>query len=429
MSSQHGTGELAGHPVTARLLGAEQRLRRWSADHPWVSDAFVVAVTFVLFCLPDLVEGSDGPEPPINLTEVSRPVMVLFHIGLLVPLWWRRRAPLLALHAVAVVFLAQWAIGFLLRADVALLIAIYSVVKYERVRRLPLAAPVLLAGLVLTMVRLSGQLSLLDVAFVAVGAGTAAAALGFAVRVRRDQLNALRDRARRLEIERDQRTRLATATERARVAREMHDIVGHSLSVIITLADGGAYAAEHDPKRGKQALLLIGETGRRSLAELRRILGVLRQQDDETELRPQPGIADIDPLCARIRDAGTDVEYHTSGDVATLDQGVQLAAYRITQEALTNALRHAGPRTRIRLALRADDDRLRITVRDSGRADGAGPPPDGPDPDEPGHGLIGMRERAALFGGTVVAGPGADGGWTVEADLDVNPLVPLEGPA
>src|SRR5512138_1107034 len=112
---------------------------------------------------------------------------------------------------------------------------------------------------------------------------------------------ALRERAVQLEIERDQRSRLATADERARVAREMHDILGHSLSVIITLADGGAYASDAAPERGKEALRLIGDAGRGSLAELRRMLGVLREQADEPSLAPQPGIADLDPLCRQIR--------------------------------------------------------------------------------------------------------------------------------
>ncbi|MFI5956753.1 sensor histidine kinase [Cryptosporangium sp. NPDC051539] len=412
--SQHVAGELAGHPVIARLLSTEQRLRRWGADHSWAFDTVVVLVTFMLFCAPDLVHAGGRPDPPIQLTEVSRPVMLLFQLGLLIPLWWRRRAPLVALHVVTAVFGVQWAIGFLLRADVAVLIAIYSVVKYERIRRVPLAAPVLLAGLVLATARLAGQLSLADVAFVAISAGTAAAALGFAVRIRRAQLDALRERAVRLEIERDQRSRLAAATERTRVAREMHDIVGHSLSVIITLADGGAYAADVTPERSKQALQLIGDTGRRSLGELRRILGVLREQTDEPELHPQPGIADLDPLCQRVRDAGAEVEYHTGGDLGALDLGIQLAVYRIVQEALTNALRHAGPQTRIHLTVRAENNRVQLVVRDSGRRAGATPPPE---PAETGHGLIGMRERAALYGGSVTVGPADDGGWIVQAVL------------
>ena len=217
-----------------------------------------------------------------------------------------------------------------------------------------------------------------------------------------------------LEIERDQRSRLAAATERARVAREMHDILGHSLSVIITLADGGAYASDTAPERGKEALRLIGDAGRSSLAELRRMLGILREQADEPTLAPQPGIADLEPLCRQIRAAGPRVEYRSTGELDALDVGVQLAAYRIVQEALTNSLKHAGPHTRIGLTLQVDGTRLRITVRDSGPPAGERPAP----PAGEGHGVVGMRERAALYGGTVTAGPSPGGGWSVTAELD-----------
>jgi signal transduction histidine kinase len=316
------------------------------------------------------------------------------------------------------------AAGILLRADVALLIAVYSLVLHGPLRQLPRAVPALVVTFVLVVVRLSGTLSVWDVMFFIASIGTAAAALGFAVRIRRAQLAALRDRAVQLEIERDQRSRLAAATERARVAREMHYIVGHGLSVIITLADGGRYAADIAPERSKQALQLIGDTGRRSLAELRRILGVLREQTDEPDLSPQPGIRDLDPLCQRIRAAGPQVEYQSTGELGTLDLGVQLAAYRIVQEALTNTLKHAGPHSRVHLALRVDGTRLRILVRDNGRPDGADRPAH---PAEPGNGLVGMRERAALYGGTVAVGPTPAGGWHVDADLDLTPLPGLEG--
>ena len=419
MSRQHDpAGTLIGHPLTARLLALGQRLRQWDAAHRWMLDTAVVLVVFLIFCLPDLTLDRAHSDAPITLTQRPLPQMLLLQAGLLIPLWWRRRAPLLAFYAVTAVFLVQWAAGVLLRADVALLVAIYSLVLHGRLRRVVWAVPALIASFVLVVVRLSDTLSVWDVMFFLTGVGGAAAALGFAVRIRRAQLAALRDRAVQLEIERDQRSQLAAATERTRVAREMHDIVGHSLSVIITLADGGAYASDAAPDRGKEALRLIGDTGRRSLAELRRMLGVLREQTDEPNLSPQPGIADLDPLCQRIRAAGPQVEYRSTGGLDTLDLGVQLATYRIVQEALTNTLKHAGPHTRVHLALRVDGSRLRILVRDTG--------PHGPSdrrvrPGPEGHGLIGMRERAALYGGTVTAGPTPGGGWTVETDLDLTP--------
>ncbi|MEV0415478.1 histidine kinase [Streptomyces sp. NPDC050448] len=159
-------------------------------------------------------------------------------------------------------------------------------------------------------------------------------------------LGALRERAARLEVERDQRSRLAAAAERARIAREMHDIIGHNLSVIIGLADGARYAADLAPQGSKEALQLIGGTGRQALGELRRMLGVLRDEGpDEPRLSPQPGVADVDALCARVRAAGPHAVYRTVGEVEALDHGLQLAVCRIAQEALTHTLNHAGPHT------------------------------------------------------------------------------------
>jgi signal transduction histidine kinase len=425
-SENDAASALVGHPLTARLLRAGQRVRQWDAAHRWALDTAVVLVVFLMFCLPDLAQDQGHPDAPIIFTQhpLPLPEILLVQAGLLIPLWWRRRAPLLAFYAVAAVFLAQWAAGIVLRADVALLVVVYSLVLYGRLRHLLWAVPALIAAFVLVGVRLSATLSVWDVMFFVSSVGVAAAALGFAVRIRRAQLAALRDRAVQLEIERDQRSRLAAATERARVAREMHDIVGHSLSVIITLADGGAYAANVAPERGKEALRLIGDTGRRSLAELRRMLGVLRVQTDEPNLSPQPGIADLDPLCHRIRAAGPQVEYQSTGELDALDLGVQLAAYRIVQETLTNTLKHAGPHTRVHLALRIDGTRLRILVRDTGPPGAADRPAR---PNEDGHGLIGMRERAALYGGTVTVGPTPGGGWSVAADLDLTPLPEPKG--
>ncbi|WP_308121223.1 sensor histidine kinase [Paractinoplanes bogorensis] len=405
----------SGHPMADRWFRAGRRMREWDAGHRWALNTGVVLVTFLAFGVPDLVHGEGPGDGPISLSKLDVVPALLLQAALLVPLWWRRRAPLTTLYVVLAVFVAQWAAGIMLRADVAVLIAVYSLVLHGRPRRLPWAVPGLVVAVVVVVVRLSGVVSVWDVLFFVASFGTAAVALGLAIRIRRAQLAALRERAEQLEIERDQRSRLAAATERTRVAREMHDILGHSLSVIITLADGGAYAADTAPERSKQALRMISDTGRTSLAELRRMLGVLREQADEPALSPQPGVADLDPLCRQIRAAGPHVEYHSSGALDELDAGVQLAAYRIVQEGLTNALKHAGPRTRIDLALRIEGARLRITVRDTGRP--AGEP--GVAAAGEGHGVVGMGERAALYGGTVTAGPVAGGGWSVTADLEV----------
>ncbi|MFF7974615.1 histidine kinase [Streptomyces sp. NPDC007905] len=407
-------------PLVARLGRAGQRLRQADRARPWVLDTAVVVLVFAMFCLPDLLHAGagdgDGPHRlRLALTRLPAAGMAALQAGLVLPLLWRRRRPLAAFGAIWAVFLLQWSLNAALRADVALFIALYSLALHGRLRQLPWACGLMAGGMAVVAVRLSPVVSVWDALFFLLSTATAAVALGLMVRIRRAQLAGLRDQAARLEVERDQRSRLAAATERARVAREMHDIVGHNLSVIITLADAGAYATDTAPERGKEALHLIGDTGRQALGELRRVLGVLRAASDgppgEPELSPQPGIADIDALCENVRAAGLDVVYRSAGDIDALDDGVQLTVYRIVQEALTNTLKHAGAGTRATLAIAVEDARLTIRVKDTGPA--ARPGPTG----EEGHGLVGMRERAALYGGTVSAGPAAGGGWTVEAVL------------
>nr|BFD86728.1 sensor histidine kinase [Streptomyces sp. Xyl84] len=417
-------------PLVARLGRAGQRLRHADRARPWALDTAVVVLVFLLFCVPDLLHafgvisgdgGGDGPRR-FRLLFTRLPVagMLGLQTGLVLPLLWRRRAPAVAFGVVTAVFVLQWSLGAALRADVSLFVALYSLTLHGRLRQLPWACAAVAGALSLVAARVSAVISVWDALFFLLSTATAALALGLVVRIRRAQLAGLRDRATRLEIERDQRDRLAVAAERARVAREMHDIVGHNLSVIITLADAGAYATATAPARGEEALHLIGDTGRQALSELRRVLGVLREAGDsggEPELRPQPRLADIDALCEGVRAAGLEVLYRTAGDVDALDSGVQLTVYRIVQEALTNTLKHAGAGARATLAIVVEDSRLTIAVQDSG------PPAPAVGPgttNEEGHGLVGMRERAALYGGHVSAGP-AGPGWTVRATLDLTP--------
>ncbi|MGI5133648.1 MULTISPECIES: sensor histidine kinase [unclassified Streptomyces] len=415
-------------PLVARLGRAGQRLRHADQARPWVLDTAVVVLVFLLFCLPDLLHavgviGGDGDGPRrfrVAFTRLPVAGIMALQAGLVLPLLWRRRAPAAAFGAVTAVFVLQWSLGAALRADVALFVALYSLALHGRLRQLAWACAVAAGALSLVAVRVSAAVSVWDALFFLLSTATAALALGLMIRIRRAQLVGLRERAARLEIERDQRGRLAVAAERARVAREMHDIVGHNLSVIITLADAGAYAAGAAPERGKEALHLIGDTGRQALSELRRVLGVLREADGapaEPELSPQPGLTDLDALCEGVRAAGLEVVYRTVGDIDALDSGVQLTVYRIVQEALTNTLKHAGAGARANLAIVVEDTRLTITVQDSGPSTPVGRPRTA---NEEGHGLVGMRERAALYGGHVSVSP-AGAGWTVRADLDLTP--------
>jgi signal transduction histidine kinase len=221
--------------------------------------------------------------------------------------------------------------------------------------------------------------------------------------------------------ERDQQARLAAAQERARVSREMHDILGHTLAVIVGLADGAAALAETRPERGADTLRIIADSGRDALSELRRLLAVVGEEDKpqgEAPLAPQPCLADLDAMLERFRAAGPATTLHTEGDLTALTQGLQLAVYRIAQEALTNTLKYAGTATTVTVSLTADSGLVRLMVADTG-------PPHASHADRPrggsGRGMVGMRQRAALYQGSIAAGPNTYGGWTVRALLKTTP--------
>lgn len=244
---------------------------------------------------------------------------------------------------------------------------------------------------------------------------TIAWALGLVQRTREERMEAIRERARILEQERGRESELAAAAERARIAREMHDIVAHSLAVIIAQADGGRYAARQDPEAGERVLTTIADLGRDALADIRRILGVLRHDDPDTdEVRPQPTQEDLGEVIERVRATGASVAWSRIGEPRPLVPGMGLTLQRVCQEALTNSLKHAGEGARMAVLLQWFEDRVVLQVDDDGR--GAAAISDGS-----GSGLLGMRERAALFGGQVVAGPKRGGGYRVTLTLPLPP--------
>lgn len=214
------------------------------------------------------------------------------------------------------------------------------------------------------------------------------------------------------EAGREQAARAAVHEERGRIAREMHDIIGHNLAVINALADGGAYAAQASPERAKEALEAIGRTSREALGELRRVLSVLKAEDgEEVELAPQPGLGELEVLIERVREAGLPVTVRTSGEPWELSENQQLAVYRTVQESLTNVFKHATGPKRAEVALDYREDGLSVTVANSGdRVEVPGAQ----------RGLAGLAERAAAFDGTMVAGPEARGGWRVALWLPRN---------
>ncbi|MBB0231480.1 sensor histidine kinase, partial [Streptomyces calidiresistens] len=266
--------------------------------------------------------------------------------------------------------------------------------------------------------------------------------LGDSLRTRRAYYAELEQRAARLERERAARERIAVAAERARIARELHDVVAHNVSVMVVQADGAAYVLDSAPAQARDALRTISCTGREALDEMRRLIGVLGEGTDEGgNLLPQPGVEQVADLVQQVRDAGLPVDFRVEGTPRPLPGGVDLTAYRIVQEALTNTRKHAGPTPGALVRLRYAADALRVLVEDDGRGSvGTGPAPDAParpgaarvtgarpgaprrdgpegEPEPPGSGLIGMRERVGMVGGTLEAGPRPGGGYRISAVL------------
>ena len=320
---------------------------------------------------------------------------------------------------------ASWALS-LLPVDVVVLVALYSVTAHgpRNADLLALLGGFLGAGCVGLSVRLMGtdQGTSFVMALGTAGLVLAVWAVARQRTTRGHAVTALRERNAALESERDRYAQLAVATERTRIAREMHDIVAHSLSIVIAQADGGRYAAATDPAAAERALTTIADMSRAALRDMRSILGVLRSDegDDAAPLAPQPVHADLEELAAQVRDAGLPVSLVSIGVPRRLPPGVGLAVYRICQEALTNALKHAGPAAQAIVRLEWHSDSLDLRIDDDGR--GAAASGDGR-----GQGLVGMRERTAMLGGTVDAGPRTGGGFRVHAVIPTPPVIPGTG--
>ncbi|MET7512218.1 histidine kinase [Streptomyces sp. NPDC005480] len=418
------------HPVLRRLLRGWRHLQRLDQRRPRLLDTAVVLAVIVA-TLPDLL-SSGGGSAPFGVTDARDGfpgfVPYVLAAALILPLWWRRRAPGTVFFAIAAVSLVQGLMGVWLAAGGSVLVALYTLALHGSLRVLGWAVVVAIAQVVLAAGVLVPVERWVLAVFFLLGTVVAATALGLMLRIRRMYLSALEDRARRLEIERGQRVRLAAAAERSRVAREMHDIVGHNLSVMVSLADGAATLATNRGEQSAQALRILGDTGRQAMSELRRVLGVLHAGHGDTQmLSPQPAIRDLDALLARVRAAGLTVTYRTLGDLDALGSGVQLTVYRIVQEALTNTIKHAGAGSAAEVTVAVDAGRVRIRITDNGapHTDAARQPRAG----DPGNGLVGIRERAALYGGTVTIGP-REGrpGWVVGVDLDARGIAPRRAP-
>jgi signal transduction histidine kinase len=362
------------------------RLSALNASRPWLLDvAIVVAISAIGIVVGFVAVDPDSP---------FRGASAIFSIVLALPLLLRRRYPSLVFATISTIAIVQWVADVRTFGDAALFVALFGLASTQPLRRTIIAAGVLEVGVVMAVARWSqGNWLLLFVGFS--GLVTAAVALGINQRQRRALVA------------------LAASSERARIAREMHDIVAHNLSVMIALADGATFAIRDAPDRAEVAMRKSSSVGRHALAEMRRLLGVLREDGSPT-LAPQPGIAEIEGVVERVRAAGLPVRYDVDGRASdSVPDGVQLAAFRIVQEALTNTLKHAGAGTETQVRLEIADGTLLVDVADAGSPTAIAT--------HEGGGLRGMRERAAVYGGTVQAGPRRDGGWQVRTCLAYTP--------
>ena len=344
----------------------------------------------------------------------------VFTLALALPLFWRRRHPAEVFAAVSAIALVQWLSNVVAGGDFAVFGALYALGAYESRRRV-LAAGVLIAelGVVLAVVRWSPPDHRLTGIIFLTGTVTAAWVSGAYLRTRRQYLASVLERAATAERERDQQALIAVAGERARISREMHDIVAHSLSVMIALSNGAAAAVTRDPEAARTTMGQASTLGRQALGEVRRLLGDQdRIAGDGGSLAPQPGIAQLDDLVTQVRAAGLAVELVVAGDRPALAPGAQLAVFRMVQEALTNVLKHARAATQATVTLRYRPDGIDIEIEnDDSPAStlvAAGRPLAA---SGTGRGLAGMRERAAVFGGTVESSRQPGGGWRVVSRL------------
>jgi signal transduction histidine kinase len=338
---------------------------------------------------------------------VGIPVALLFSGTLAV----RRRLPLLALlTGIGVIALSNGTGPPLADTATFLLgfsLALYSTGRFAGGRAALAGGLAVVAALPLAVIEPGQPFSPADSAFIAIfilGPWLG----GRVVRHRQHRERGLEARAVALELERDAKAREAVLEERARIARELHDVVGHAISVMLLQARGGRRMLAKDPEETRRALDAIDHAGGQALAEMRRLLGVLRQTEDELALAPRPSMTRIDELVARLAGTGLPVEVTVAGEPVELPPGIDVSAYRIVQEALTNALKHAGP-ARAQVIVRYTPEDLELEILDDGPGTGNG--------GGSGHGLPGLRERVAVYGGELDAGRRPQGGYALRARL------------
>ncbi|GAA3030745.1 sensor histidine kinase [Actinokineospora globicatena] len=327
-------------------------------------------------------------------TPAELPLAAALTVALALPLVWRRRAPLAVFGAVATAAFVQLLVDIQLPAAIALLVALYTVAATSSRRVTLVAVTVVEIGAAFACLRWATDGAFLTPFAALTAVVVAAAVLGVNARTTRAYLEAVRDRA--------------VAEERARITREMHDIVTHNLSVMVALTDAAVHAQHRSPDKATTAMLQVSETGRQALTDMRRSLGVLRTDEPDAARHPLPGIAQLETLAGQMCAAGLPTSLDIDGGHAHIPATAQLTVYRLVQEALTNTLKHTPTGTQAKVRIECGAETVTVDVTDTGPASLATPA---------GHGITGMRERSAGYGGTVLAGPLPGGGWGVHTRL------------
>jgi signal transduction histidine kinase len=368
----------------------------------------LVTVLVAAFSLPYLVQEHVTPTP----------LAVVVQVALTVPLVLRRVWPSAVFGWLFLVSAAAGLWDVRLVVSFALVVALCTIAAHQPRRRALVAAGLLEGGVIVAVIRLASS-NWWHAAILGSGMVAAALGLGLYTATRRAYLKELHDRAERLEYERDQQKELAAAAERARISREMHDIVAHHLTVMIALSDGAAAASAVSSPRAADAMRTVSATGRQALADTRRLLsGPADPAGRSGGRHPLPDLSGLDALVAAVRAAGLPVSYEVQGAPAPLSAAAQLAVYRLIQEALTNTLKHGGAGASAVVRLSYLPGELRVDIEDDGAGASA------PQPETAGRGLTGMRQRVQTFGGEVQAGPRSPAGWRVSAHLRLDQEIP-----
>jgi signal transduction histidine kinase len=356
----------------------------------------------------ELVIGRDYPGAPATSLWIAIPTVAV----VVLPLFARRRFPFAApaaywVLAAAISFGDGVLLAFIGSFGVVGLASAFLLGNLRNPLKAGAGLIIVLAGIVIVVYNIPGPLPAGDFVFIPLRFVVAWVA-GYALRERAEQAEAAEERAVHAEREREAATRVAVAEERARIARELHDIVAHAVSVMVLQVGAVRHKLPDALAEDRDALRGVERAGRTALAEMRRLLAAMRREGDEAELLPQPGLDGLDSLLGEIGRAGLPVELHVDGDPVPLPRGIDLSAYRIVQEGLTNALKHAHA-SDADVTVRYRPDELEIEVRDNGHGSATS--------DGLGHGLIGVRERVKIYGGEMTAGAATEGGFVLSTRL------------